>query len=153
MRRNDRQKDRDFCLNVIDRCTHGVVALDSGEKTPYCLPLSLVRAGDVLYFHCALEGRKTELLAKNPRVCVTFVGKDAPAFVPPGMYTTYFESVIVTGTAEMVSDPQEKRDALRLLCQKLLPDRLDGFEQALAKSLPVTAVWRIRMDDICGKAK
>ena len=53
MRRNDRAQDRDFSLALIDRCTHGVMAVSTGEPTPYCLPLSFVRVGEDLYFHCA----------------------------------------------------------------------------------------------------
>ena len=43
MRRSDRAQDRDFSLALIDRCTHGVMALSTGEAVPYCLPLSFVR--------------------------------------------------------------------------------------------------------------
>lgn len=154
MRRLDREQNRDFSLALIDRCTHGVVALSTEDGTPYCLPLSLVRVDDSLYFHCAREGRKVDLLRKNPRVCVTFVGQDIPAFVPPAMYTSYFQSVIVTGTAIEVTDDQEKIDALRALCQKLTPDHMgDSFQQAVSASLCVTGVWRIDMDQITGKAK
>ena len=121
MRRNDRAQDRAFSLELIDRCTHGVMALSTGEAAPYCLPLSFVRTGDELYFHCAREGRKIDLMRRFPRVCVTFVGDDRPVFVPPAMYSTWFQSVIVTGTAEEVTDPAEKTEALRALCQKLTP--------------------------------
>lgn len=94
MRRADRQQDRAFALDLIDRCSHGVVAISSGEDTPYCLPLSLVRVEDALYFHCARAGRKLDLLRRNPRVCVTFVGEDTPVFLEPAMYSTYFQSAI-----------------------------------------------------------
>ena len=153
MRRNDRAQDRDFALSLIDRCTHGVLAVSTGESVPYCLPLSLVRVGDDLYFHCAREGRKIDLLRRFPQVCVTFVGDDQPAFVPPAMYTTYFQSVIVTGTASEVDNPAERTEALRALCQKLTPEPMDGFLSAAEKSLAVTAVWRVRMEDISAKAK
>ena len=43
MRRSDRARGEDFSLALIDRCSHGVMALNTGEDTPYCLPLSLVR--------------------------------------------------------------------------------------------------------------
>ncbi len=153
MRRNDRARDRNFSLALIDRCTHGVMALATGETAPYCLPLSFVRVGDDLYFHCAREGRKIDLLRRFPQVCVTFVGDDRPAFVPPAMYTTYFQSVIVTGTASEVTGTQEKTAALRALCQKITPDHMEGFETAIEKSLAVTAVWKVRMEEISGKAK
>lgn len=153
MRRNDRARDREFSLALIDRCTHGVMALSTGEDTPYCLPLSFVRVGDSLYFHCARQGRKIDLLRRFPRVCVTFVGEDRPAFVLPAEYTTYFQSAIVTGTAGEVTDPAEQTEALRALCQKVTPEHMDGFDAAVEKSLAVTAVWKVRMEEVSGKAK
>lgn len=153
MRRNDRAQGRDFSLALIDRCTHGVMALSTGEPVPYCLPLSFVRVGDDLYFHCAMEGRKLDLMRRSPQVCVTFVGEDRPAFEPPAEYTTYFQSAIVTGTASEVTDPGEKTEALRALCQKVTPEHMDGFTAAAEKSLSVTAVWKVHMETVSGKAK
>ena len=154
MRRSDRQRDLSFSLALIDRCSHGGAAISTGEDTPYCLPLSLVRIGNSLYFHCAHEGRKADLLRANPRVCVTFVGRDDPAFLEPATYTTYFQSVIVTGTAVEVREDSEKIDALRALCQKLTPDYMGShFDRAIQSSLSATAVWRIDMDQITGKEK
>jgi hypothetical protein len=155
MRRADRQQTKEFSLALIDRCSHGIAALSTGEDTPYCIPLSLVRVGESLYFHTALEGRKIDLLRRNPRVCVTFVGEDDPAYVKGGYYTTYFQSAVVTGTAVEVTQAQEKISALRALCAKLTPEAMtgDNFEKAVAQSLEKTGVWRIDMDQIDGKAK
>ncbi|MGE4277031.1 MAG: pyridoxamine 5'-phosphate oxidase family protein [Lawsonibacter sp.] len=154
MRRSDREQDREFSLALIDRCTYGIAAISTGEDTPYCLPLSFVRVGDSLYFHCAKEGRKLDLLRHNPRVCVTFVGGDNPAFIAPSTYTTYFQSVIATGTAYEVPDDQEKIDALRALCQKLTPNDMgERFDLAIQTTLGITEIWRIDMDSITGKAK
>lgn len=155
MRRSDREQDRTFALALIDRCPHGVAAISTGEDTPYCLPLSLVRIENSLYFHCARAGRKVDLLRKNPRVCVTFVGGDVPTYVEGGSYyTTYFQSAIVTGSAVEVTEDEEKIAALRALCQKLTPGQVgEGFQQAIEKSLAVTGVWRIDMDAITAKAK
>lgn len=155
MRRSDREQDRAFALDLIDRCSHGVAAISTGEDTPYCLPLSLARVDDSLYFHCAKAGRKVELLRNNPRVCVTFVGGDVPAYVESGSYyTTYFQSAIVTGTAVEVTQDGEKIAALRAICEKMTPGQVGtGFDHAIEKSLAVTAVWRIDMDQITAKAK
>lgn len=153
MRRNDRAQSRDFALALIDRCTHGVMAVHTGDDAPYCLPLSFVRLDGCLYFHCAREGRKLDLLRRFPQVCVTFVGDDRPVFLPPAMYSTWFQSAIVTGTAYEVTNPEEKIQGLRALCQKLTPEHMDAFEAAVEKSLSVTAVWKIQMEQITGKAK
>ena len=155
MRRKDRARDEAFSLALIDRCTHGVMALTTGTDTPYCLPLSLVRVDRALYFHCAHQGRKVELMRTCPKVCVTFVGGDSPAYLDKGEYTTYFQSASVTGEAAEVTEDQEKILALRALCEKLTPANMagDNFERAIAKSLPRTGVWRIQMEEVSGKEK
>ena len=152
MRRTDRERDQAFAYEVIDRCAYGVAAMAGEDGTPYCIPLSLVRLGDVLYFHCALEGTKLELLRQNPRVCVSFVASNQAA---PDKFTTYFQSANVLGTASEVTDDAEKITALRVLCEKLTPANMagDNFDRAIAKSLSRTGVWRIQIQEATGKEK
>lgn len=150
MRRKDREKDRDFALKVIDRAEYGTLALTDRDGRPYCVPLSLVRCGEVLYFHSAQSGKKAESLSGRPEVWVSFVGRTQLA---PEEYSTFYESAMVRGKAEEVTDTEEKRDALFALCRKYAPDHLDRFEAAMAKSLAVTAVWKVTMDEVTGKAK
>lgn len=156
MRRSDRAQSLEFAQALIDRCTYGVVAISTGEDTPYCLPLSLVRVDDRLYFHCAKQGRKLDLLRRNPKVCVTFVGTSEPAYVESNnTFTDYFQSAMVTGTASEVLEDDEKIEALRALCTKVTPEGMSGdnFERAVSGSLAVTGVWRIEMEEITAKAK
>ena len=79
MRRTDRQRDAGFALEIIDRCAYGVAAMTAADGAPYCIPLSLVRLGKFLYFHCAMEGTKVDLLRRDPRVCISFVGANQAA--------------------------------------------------------------------------
>ena len=156
MRRKDRRRDEAFCLDLIDRCTNGVMALTTEEDTPYCLPLSFVRKDRSLYFHCARSGRKIDLLRICPKVCVSFIGKDDPTYQEESNnFTTMFASAIITGTAHEVTESEEKIEALRIICQRFLPAAMisDNFERAIAASLPATSVWRIDMDEISGKSK
>ena len=156
MRRSDRAQSLEFAQALIDRCTYGVVAISTVEDTPYCLPLSLVRVDNRLYFHCAKQGRKLDLLRRNPKVCVTFVGTSEPAYVESNnTFTDYFQSAMVTGTASEVLEDDEKIEALRALCTKVTPEGMSGdnFERAVSGSLAVTGVWRIEMEEITAKAK
>jgi len=154
MRRADRERDKAFAYAVIDRCEYGAVAFSTKGDTPYCIPLSLVRVGDDLFFHCALQGRKLDLLRADPRVCVTFVTDTQPAYIARNNnFTTFFRSAVVTGTAFEITDPVRKVAALRALCEKLLPRHMDGFDQAVSRSLPATAVWSIHIETATGKEK
>ena len=148
MRRKDRERDREFGISVIDECEYGTVAIQADE--PYCLPLSLVRIGNDLYFHCALEGKKLDLLRGNNAVWVSFVGENKAA---QDDFTTYFRSAMVKGTAEEVTDDGEKVAALRALCEKLTPGHMPAFDSEVARSFAVTDIWKIHIDEITAKEK
>lgn len=150
MRRTDRERGRQFALDVIDRCDYGVAAFSTGSGEPYCIPLSLVRVEDELYFHCALEGRKLELLRTCPKVCISFVASNVAA---TDKFTTYFQSAVVVGSAYEVTGEAEKIQALQALCQKLTPANMEKFPQAIAKSLDRTGVWGIHIEQVTGKEK
>lgn len=55
MRRTDRQMDRDSAWQAVDACCFGTVSMLLPEGEPYCVPLSIARIGETLYFHCAQE--------------------------------------------------------------------------------------------------
>lgn len=148
MRRKDRERDRDFALKVIDECEYGTVAVQGEE--PYCLPLSLVRVGEELYFHCAQEGKKLDLLRQNSTVWVSFVGENIAAVDD---FTTYFRSAMVKGTAAEVTDEEEKIAALRALCEKLTPAHMPAFDSEVARSFAVTGIWKIHMEEVTAKEK
>ena len=148
MRRKDRERDCAFGLAVIDECEYGTVAIQ-GEQ-PYCLPLSLVRVGYDLYFHCALEGKKLELLRKNNAVWISFVGQNTAAVDD---FTTYFRSAMVKGTASEVTEQDEKIAALCALCENLTPGHMPAFDSEVARSFAVTGIWKIHMEEITAKEK
>ena len=150
MRRKDREQTTEFAKTVMDPSPYGVVSMCDGSNAPYCVPLSLVRDGDKLYFHAALEGKKTELLRQNPAVCVCFADGVKPI---AEKFTTAYRSAIVKGNASEITDDREKIHALRLICQKYAPENLSNFDEAISRSLDRTAVWAITIDNITGKSK
>ena len=71
MRRKDREiTDFNEMIEIIKKCDSCVLALNDGDF-PYLVPMNF--GMDVedeqlyLYFHCASEGRKLELIQKDPR--------------------------------------------------------------------------------------
>lgn len=150
MRRKDRERDRNFALDVIDKCEYGVLAMTAKDGEAYCVPLSIARQGDDIYFHAAQEGLKTECLRKNPKVCLTCVGDVEPQ---ADRFTTLYKSAIVRGTACEVLDDKGKIDALRAICGKYAPENMAGFDAAIERSLARTAVWKIHIDSVTGKCK
>ena len=150
MRRKDRERDAEFAYSVIDKCEYAVLSMIDPDGAPYCVPLTIVRDGGEIYFHCAQEGYKTECLRKNDKVCLACVGDTRR---PPDQFTTEYESAIVRGRAAEVTQEEEKTHALYLLCRRHTPANMGQFDKAITASLHRTAVWKIEISEITGKSK
>ena len=87
MRRADRAvTDMDEILDIVRRCEVCTLALKDAQY-PYALPMSFgetVRQGAlILYFHCAPEGKKLDLMRADARVA--FEMQKRPATPPCAM--------------------------------------------------------------------
>lgn len=172
MRRKDREMDRAFGLSVIDDAAYGTLATVDSQMQAYCLPLSIVREGNTLYFHSAKEGQKVEILKNNPQVCVSFVGRvqvpdnytdeeldeivkdeKQTVLLISKVFTTEFESAIVKGKVEEVVEREEQVRAMRLVCKKYTPTKMKYFDQAIKAGLGRAQVYKIEIDQITAKRK
>ena len=149
MRRKDRQMPKEFALQIVDKCEYAVLSMLSNGN-PYCVPLTIVRVDNSIYFHCAKAGEKYNALLQNQNVCLACVGD---VNVVPQHFTTEYESAIVKGKATLVACDDEKIMALKALCKRHTPSNMSHFDNASNASLPRTAVFKISVDEITGKRK
>ncbi|NLY82262.1 MAG: 5-nitroimidazole antibiotic resistance protein [Clostridiales bacterium] len=149
MRRVDREMPKEFALEVLDKCEFAIISMVDKDK-PYCVPISIARNENVIYFHSAKNGRKVQILKVNPKVCVSAVGDTKRA---KDKFTTEYESAIIEGLASEVTDDEEKILVLRLISERHTPENMINFKEAISKSLFRTAVWKIEMETISGKRK
>lgn len=85
------------------------------ETFPYGVPVNFVFLDGRLYFHCALEGAKIDLLRRDGRVGFAVA---ADVVIAPEKSTTFYKSVCGTGLASFVEDTDEKRHALDALAER-----------------------------------
>ena len=149
MRRKDREMNEDFAFSVLDKAPFVTLSMVNEDK-PYSVLVSIARDNDILYFHCALEGTKIDILNKNNNVTLTAVSKCKPR---PIDFTLEYESAVVNGKAFSVTDEKEKIYALKLICEKYALSNIDNFENAINRSLHRTNIIKIEIDDIYGKRK
>ncbi len=149
MRKKSREMCADWALEVMDKAPYITVGMTDGDGMPYSVPLSLARTDEkTFYFHCATEGKKLDILREKPSVCLTAVSKCKPTVGPKdGSFTLEFKSAIAFGKAEIVADDNEKREALRAICQRFLPTHMDASDAAVARSMARTAVVRITLTE------
>jgi hypothetical protein len=139
--------DSAWALEVMRKAPYITVSFIDADGKAYGLPLSLASDdNEHWYFHGALEGKKLDAIKAHPEVCLSAVTKCAPTIGPKdGSFTLQYKSAIAFGKAELVEDDAEKIHALRIICERFLPQHMDAFEASIQRSLSRTAVIRITL--------
>ena len=148
MRRIQQQLTREECLQVLERGTHGVLAVLGDEGYPYAVPVSYVHGDGKLWFHCAKTGHKLEAIRAYPKVSFCVVDQDQ---IVPEEYTTYFRSVIAFGTARELEAPWEKRQALEALAAKYSPQQEAGRKEEIRAQFANVAMGGLTVEHMSGK--
>ena len=154
MRRKDRKvEDKKTIISILDTCKTAIIAMID-QNTPYVLPLSYgyEQKDDsfILYFHCAKEGRKIEILKSNNKVSFTiFHEGEASLSEIPCNSGYYYSSIVGDGVAEFVEDTADKRHALnKIFIQQFGKDI--AFSDAQANSV---CIFKIIVKNYTGKQK
>ncbi len=155
MRRRDREvKDLNEIVRIVGQCEVCHMGL-AEDGRPYVVPLSFgfdVRGDSVtFYFHCASEGRKIDIIKRNPKVCLQFdCGHRLIAADRPCDCSTEYESVIASGAAEFVTDREEKVRALTQLMKHYETGEAFEFD---SRMVDLVTVIKVPADQISGKRK
>ncbi len=149
MRRKDREiTDIHECKSILKNNNLGFLSTTGIDNTPYVVPLNYFYDGESIYFHSATEGHKVDNIKNNPMVCFCVVGNHE---IILDKFTTTYESVIVFGKAEIVTDLQEKIQILNGMMKYL------GREVDVTKHYKMnfikdkTEIVKIKIDRITGK--
>ena len=154
MRRKDREiKEFDEIISIIKKCDTCRIAMLDEDGRPYIVPLNFgldVQGEQVyFYFHCAMEGKKLDLLAKDNRV--TFEMDCSHNFI---LYeermscTMGYESVMGHGTMEVVPD-EDKFAGLKILMRQYHAEDFK-FNTDMMK---VTTVLKMTVTDMTAKRR
>lgn len=149
MRRKDREiKDKKNIEEIIKRAIVCRVAFVDDNK-PYIVPFNFGYENGVIYLHTALEGKKIDIIKKNPNVCVEF---DLDTELVKGReacdWTMKYISVIGFGKAFFVENLEDKAYGLNVLMKHY--SNKDNFTFP-EKVLNKTAIIKIEIEEFTGK--
>ncbi|MDO4217126.1 MAG: pyridoxamine 5'-phosphate oxidase family protein [Bacteroidales bacterium] len=148
LRRHKQLLSNEETIAILQRGTHGVLAVAGDNGYPYAVPLSYVYAHGTLYFHSATEGHKVEAMRREKRVSFCVVDSDD---VKPAEYTTFFRSAIAFGKITLLESNDEKIEALRMLGNRYHPGHDADAMREVNKSLNHVLVIRMDIDYLTGK--
>ncbi len=150
MQNNKRKLSQEQAMDILNNGHFGVLSTVCDDGLPYGVPLNYVTDGAyTLYFHGAKTGQKIDNIRHNNRVCLTVV---PTASVDAPHQTMQYESVMVFGTAAVVTGETEKRRALAKLMERFSPMSIKETTAYIDRFIDETAVIRMEIEYISGKA-
>ncbi len=149
MRRIDRAISIEETRHLLEMAEYGVLSIASPDGVPHGIPLNFSFVKDCIYFHCAPDGKKIDLLSTNKKVSFCVVGRTE---VMPEKFGTKYESVVATGIAEELF-AEDKREGLFMLLRKYSPDYFQKGLEYIDKLIDKAKVFRICIESVTGKAR
>ncbi|MBN1401107.1 MAG: pyridoxamine 5'-phosphate oxidase family protein [Anaerolineae bacterium] len=148
MRRADREiSDRAEIEAIIAEARVCHLGLCDGAE-PYVVPVSFGYLDGSVYIHSARQGRKLDLLRRNPQACVEFALEDALRQGERACdWGLSYRSVIGWGRAALIEDPEAKAAGLNAI----MAHYGGAPEQYTPAELDRVALIRIDLERIRGK--
>jgi uncharacterized protein len=154
MRRSDRElTDKVLIEEIIGKADVCRIAL-ANDNIPYIVTMNFgykSYPGPVIYFHCANEGRKLQMISKNSYVCFEmdtdhrlYKGKKGCDW---GMK---FSSVIGYGNISVITDKEAKTDGLNCIMAHYGEGTGYLFDENIVEK---TTVLRLDILEMTGKRK
>lgn len=137
-------------MTILERAKYVTIAMCQ-DNEPYLVTLShgFDREKRCIYFHCAREGKKIDILNENSTVWGQAI--DDNGYVE-GACDHLWATTQFRGTVSFIENPAEKKHALHIMIHQLEPNPQKVIEtQITAKSLKRVNIGRIDIDYMSGK--
>ncbi|MEV0589138.1 pyridoxamine 5'-phosphate oxidase family protein [Nonomuraea sp. NPDC050310] len=130
-------------------CHLGVVR----DGYPMVVPTCYGRIGDTLYLHGS-TGARSLRLGEGTQVCVTVTHVDGIVYSRSIFdHSVNYRSAMVYGEARLVTDEQEREDALRALSEQAAPGSWDYARRPSRKELAATSVLALSLAEASVKIR
>lgn len=145
--------DRDLIYRILDEgliCHLGFVV----EGQPFVIPTAYGRVADQLYVHGSPASRMLRTLQQGVEVCLTVTLLDGLVLARSAFHHSMnYRSVVVFGTATVVTDPEEKLEALRAFTNHIVPDRWQDVRPPTAQEMAGTLVLALPISEASAKVR
>jgi nitroimidazol reductase NimA-like FMN-containing flavoprotein (pyridoxamine 5'-phosphate oxidase superfamily) len=144
--------DRDSINAIIDAALVGHLGwvLDG---QPFVTPTAIWRQGDRLYWHGSRASRMLRAV-DGADVCMTITHVDGLVLARSGFnHSVNYRSVMVLGTAHLVTDANEVDEALEAFIEHLYPGRWNQLRPMTERERKQTSVLWMDIREVSGKVR
>jgi len=151
MRRKEKEiTDKAVIEEVLRENEVGRLAL-LVDNQPYIVPLNFVYFDGKIFFHSHKDGKKMRAISKNPKVCFEVDSGEMVKSDKPCDFTWKYRSVIVEGTASVLSDARERLSVMKRLSDKYSPGKGEMLTAMDLEKNPQLIIVEIRVGEMTGK--
>jgi nitroimidazol reductase NimA-like FMN-containing flavoprotein (pyridoxamine 5'-phosphate oxidase superfamily) len=136
--------------DIIRKCQVCHIAMVDQKGLPYVLPFNFGYEDSVIYLHSSKHGKKIDILKNNNNVCIAFNTDHLLRYQSEDVacsYTMKYRSVLATGKAEFIEDPDQKMIALNFIMKQYTPKEF----QYNPPSVKEVCCWKVVIDKIEGR--
>jgi nitroimidazol reductase NimA-like FMN-containing flavoprotein (pyridoxamine 5'-phosphate oxidase superfamily) len=126
----------------------------SVDGQPFVLPTNFGRSGDTLYLHGSAASRMLKTLSGGVPVCVTVTHVDGLVLARSAFHhSVNYRSVVILGKAQLVEDPAEKMEALRIFTEHVMKGRWSDVRIPTEQELKATIVLSLPLEEVSAKVR
>ena len=124
------------------------------DGQPYVIPTNYGRLGNTLYLHGSAASRMLRTLSEGVAMSVTVTHVDGLVLARSAFHhSVNYRSVVILGTARLVTDPAEKMEALRVFTEHVMKGRWDDVRQPTEQELKATTVLALPLEEVSAKVR
>lgn len=145
--------ESEWVCRVLDRGRVAHIAfVDEGQ--PFCIPTLYARDGTRLLIHGSSASRMVRRLAAGAPACVTVTILDGLVLARSAFeHSANYDSAVLIGKFEPITDPDQKLAALRTFLEAVLPGRWSEVRPPNRKELKATAVLAMQIGEASVKTR
>ena len=152
MRKKNREvKDLESIISIIDRCDVCRIALTE-NNVPYIITMNFGYSGkppEKIWFHCAKEGRKIEMIEKQNFTCFEM---DTDHELRKGEaacdFSMNYSSIVGYGHIEIIEDPDIKAEGLNAVMEHYTGRNDFSFDPVVLSN---TAILCLKVTELTAK--
>ncbi len=123
------------------------------EDRPMVIPMAYARDGDVVYLHGATKTRAMNQ-TNGLKACLTVTILDGIVAARSAFHhSVNYRSVVIHGTAHIVTDRAERNRALQLITEHLLPGRYEEVRPITPQEDKATGVLALHIEAASAKIR
>jgi len=145
--------DRKVVHQILDDglvCHLGFVV----DGQPFVIPTIYVRVGETIYVHGSPASRMLRTLEQGVPACVTVSHVDGLVLARSAFHHSMnYRSVVILGTAVVVTDPDQKFEVLHALTDHLIAGRWEEIRHPSPEELRKTLLLAIPIQEASAKIR